>query len=43
MPAAILELRDRFGVIRVQWPTALVLLAFNIAVLALCAFPERIG
>ncbi|AXJ96263.1 MULTISPECIES: DUF979 domain-containing protein [unclassified Sphingomonas] len=43
VPAAILELRDRFGVIRVQWPTALVLLAFNIAVLALCAFPERIG
>lgn len=40
VPAAVLELRDRFGVIRVQWPTALLLLAFNIAVLALCAFPE---
>ncbi|KZE16018.1 MULTISPECIES: DUF979 domain-containing protein [Sphingomonas] len=39
VPAAILELRDRFGVIRVQWPTAIVLLVFNIAVLALCAFP----
>ena len=39
VPAAILELRDRFGVIRVQWPTALALLVFNIAVLALCAFP----
>ncbi|WP_288410916.1 DUF979 domain-containing protein [uncultured Sphingomonas sp.] len=39
VPAAILELRDRFGVIRVQWPTAILLLAFNIAVLALCAFP----
>ena len=39
VPAAILELRDRFGVIRVQWPTAIVLLLFNIAVLALCAFP----
>ncbi|WP_288936176.1 DUF979 domain-containing protein [uncultured Sphingomonas sp.] len=41
VPAAVLELRDRFGVIRVQWPTALMLLAFNIAVLALCAFPGR--
>ncbi|KQM88748.1 hypothetical protein ASE67_03200 [Sphingomonas sp. Leaf23] len=39
VPAAVLELRDRFGVIRVQWPTALILLAFNIAVLTLCAFP----
>ncbi|MGN7159232.1 DUF979 domain-containing protein [Sphingomonas sp. SAFR-052] len=39
VPAAVLELRDRFGVIRVQWPTAIVLLAFNIAVLTLCAFP----
>lgn len=39
VPAAILELRDRFGVIRVQWPTAVILLAFNIAVLTLCAFP----
>ena len=39
VPAAILELRDRFGVIRVQWPTAIILLAFNIVVLALCAFP----
>jgi uncharacterized membrane protein len=26
-------------VIRVQWPTALMLLAFNITVLTLCAFP----
>ncbi|MEP9400481.1 DUF979 domain-containing protein [Sphingomonas sp. VNH70] len=39
VPTAVLELRDRFGVIRVQWPTALILLAFNIAVLAACAFP----
>ncbi|MDR6145697.1 putative membrane protein [Sphingomonas sp. SORGH_AS870] len=39
VPAAVLELRDRFGVIRVQWPTALMLLAFNITVLTLCAFP----
>ncbi|WP_230480849.1 DUF979 domain-containing protein [Sphingomonas sp. Leaf21] len=42
VPAAILELRDRFGVIRVQWPTALLLLAFNIAVLAACGFSGRI-
>ncbi len=42
VPAAVLELRDRFAVIRVQWPTALVLLAFNIVVLALCAFPGTI-
>lgn len=40
VPAVVLELRDRFGVIRVQWPTAILLLAFNIAVLALCAFPK---
>lgn len=39
VPAAVLELRDRFGVICVQWPTAIVLLLFNIAVLSLCAFP----
>ncbi|WP_454280449.1 DUF979 domain-containing protein [Sphingomonas sp. Marseille-Q8236] len=41
VPAAILELRDRFGVIRVQWPTALLLLVFNIAVLAACGFAGR--
>ena len=43
VPAAILELRDRFGVIRVQWPTALLLLVFNIAVLAACGFSGRIS
>ncbi|MBB4617237.1 5-oxoproline transporter, DUF979 family subunit [Sphingomonas abaci] len=43
VPAAILELRDRFGVIRVQWPTAILLLIFNIAVLASCAFPGGWG
>ncbi|MDY0960153.1 DUF979 family protein [Sphingomonas sp. CFBP8993] len=41
VPAAVLELRDRFGVIRVQWPTALILLVFNIIVLTLCAFPGK--
>ena len=33
VPAALLELRDRSGVIRAQVPTALPLLAFNIALL----------
>jgi len=39
VPVAVLDLKDRFAVIRVQAPTGFVLLAFNIAVLALCAFP----
>jgi uncharacterized membrane protein len=39
VPAAVLELRDRYAVIRVQTPTALVLLVLNIAIMALCAFP----
>ncbi|HEX6834749.1 MAG TPA: DUF979 family protein, partial [Rudaea sp.] len=30
VPAALLELRDPNGVIRAQWPTAVVLLAVNI-------------
>ena len=33
VPAALLELRDPNGVIRAQWPTALVLLAVNFAML----------
>jgi uncharacterized membrane protein len=33
VPAALLELRDRNGVIRAQVPTALPLLAFNILLL----------
>ena len=33
VPAALLELKDRYGVIRAQAPTALVLLAFNIVLL----------
>lgn len=38
VPAALLELRDRHGVIRVQAPTALMLLAANIALMDLLAF-----
>jgi uncharacterized membrane protein len=33
VPAALLELRDPYAVIRVQWPTALPLLAANIALM----------
>lgn len=39
VPVAALELRDRFAVIRVQAPTALLLLLFNIAAMVLLAFP----
>lgn len=35
VPAALLELRDRYGVIRAQVPTAIPLLIFNIALLYL--------
>ncbi|MDB5687388.1 MAG: hypothetical protein JWR77_1977, partial [Rhizorhabdus sp.] len=38
VPAALLELRDRYGVIKAQLPTALPLLAVNIALLYLLAF-----
>lgn len=40
VPAVILELADRNAVIKVQAPTALILLAANIVILALCAFPR---
>jgi uncharacterized membrane protein len=33
VPAALLDLRDRYGVIRAQVPTALPLLVFNMALL----------
>ena len=33
MPAALLDLKDRYGVIRAQLPTAIPLLAFNAALL----------
>ena len=38
VPAALLELRDPNGVIRAQWPTALVLLATNLVLLDRLAF-----
>jgi len=41
VPAALLELRDRYGVIRAQIPTALLVLAANIALMSLFAFPRR--
>lgn len=37
VPAALLELKDRYGVIRAQVPTALPLLAFNLVLLWLVA------
>lgn len=40
VPAAILELPDRNAVIRVQAPTALILLAFNTALMALMVYPR---
>lgn len=41
VPAALLELRDRYGVIRAQVPTALILLAANIMLMSTFAFPNR--
>lgn len=38
VPAVLLELRDRYGVIRAQVPTALVLLAANLVLLYLLVF-----
>ncbi len=38
VPAALLELKDQYGVIRAQAPTALLLLGANIAILWLAAF-----
>jgi uncharacterized membrane protein len=38
VPAALLELTDRYGVIRAQAPTALVLLAANIVLMSVFAF-----
>lgn len=39
VPAALLDLKDRYGVIRAQVPTALILLAANIVIMSLFAFP----
>ena len=38
VPAALLELKDQYGVIRAQVPTALVLLAVNVLILYFAAF-----
>ncbi len=38
VPAVLLELDDRNGVIRAQWPTALMLLAVNLALMMWLAF-----
>lgn len=38
VPAALLELKDRYGVIRAQTPTALILLAANIVLMSIFAF-----
>ena len=40
VPVALLELRDRYAVIRVQVPTALLLLAVNSALIYFLAFPH---
>ena len=38
VPSALLELKDRYGVIKAQAPTALVLFGFNLALMALVVF-----
>ena len=38
VPAVLLELPDQYGVIRAQWPTALMLLAVNFALMWLLVF-----
>jgi uncharacterized membrane protein len=38
VPAALLELPDRNGVIKVQIPSAVLLLAANTALMALCVY-----
>lgn len=40
VPAALLELRDRYGVIKAQVPTAIMLLAVNIVLLTYFAYPR---
>ena len=39
VPAALLELRDPNGVIRAQWPTAVILFAANLLMMNFFAFP----
>ncbi len=38
VPAALLELKDQYGPIKTQLPTAGILLACNIAIMSLFAF-----
>ncbi|HKE46892.1 MAG TPA: DUF979 domain-containing protein [Rhodanobacteraceae bacterium] len=38
VPAVLLELPDQYGVIRAQWPTALILLAVNVLLMWLLVF-----
>jgi uncharacterized membrane protein len=38
VPAVLLELPDHYGVIRAQWPTALILLAVNVALMGMLVF-----
>jgi uncharacterized membrane protein len=38
VPAILLELRDEYGVIRMQWPTSLVLMATNLVLMYLLVF-----
>jgi uncharacterized membrane protein len=38
VPAVLLELRDQYGVIRAQWPTALALLVVNVILMAVLIF-----
>ena len=38
VPAVLLELPDQYGVIRAQWPTALILLAVNVALMWFLVF-----
>jgi uncharacterized membrane protein len=38
VPAVLLELRDEYGVIRVQWPTSLALIIANLLLMSLLVF-----
>jgi uncharacterized membrane protein len=38
VPAVLLELPDHYGVIRAQWPTALILLAVNVLLMGMLVF-----
>jgi uncharacterized membrane protein len=38
VPAVLLELPDQYGVIRAQWPTALMLLAVNFMMMWMLVF-----